>query len=111
MRLTARLAAFLILFTASAADAQTDPADQAFKSGDYATAYRLFLPQAEQGDPQAQMHIGWMYEQGRGVPQDYGKAYSWYTIAATQNNVVAQNNLNRWLWNYINGCIYYDLLF
>jgi len=33
---------------------------------------------AEQGDVHAQYHLGDMYENGRGVPQDYSEAVQWY---------------------------------
>jgi TPR repeat protein len=34
-----------------------------------------------------------MYENGRGVPQDYSEAARWYRIAAEQGVAYAQNNL------------------
>ena len=34
-----------------------------------------------------------MYEQGRGVPQDYTKAVEWYRKAAEQNEAAAQFSL------------------
>ena len=34
-----------------------------------------------------------MYEQGRGVPQDYAKAVEWYRKAAEQNEPAAQYSL------------------
>jgi TPR repeat protein len=34
-----------------------------------------------------------MYEDGKGVPQDYATAMGWYRKAAEQGNAVAQNNL------------------
>ena len=43
----------------------------AAQSGDYATALREWTPLAEQGHALAQSHLGWMYENGEGVPNDY----------------------------------------
>jgi TPR repeat protein len=37
--------------------------------GDYATAFREWLPLAEQGDALAQQYLGNMYATGRGVPE------------------------------------------
>lgn len=66
---------------------------QAALSGDYAEALAIFKPLAEKGNPGAQLQIGWMYNNGQGVPQDYAKALYWYRKAATQGIAVAQNNL------------------
>ena len=38
----------------------------AYQRGDYATALRLWHPLAEQGDAEAQFHLGVMYESGQG---------------------------------------------
>jgi TPR repeat protein len=51
---------------------------------DYATALRLFRSLAEQGDPTAQEHLGVMYENGQGLPQDYAEAVLWYRRAVGQ---------------------------
>jgi TPR repeat protein len=54
----------------------------AAERGDYATAYRLWRPLAEQGDAEAQYKLGTMYDIGHGVPQDYVEAHKWYSLAA-----------------------------
>jgi TPR repeat protein len=36
---------------------------------------------AEQGYPNAQHNIGYMYDTGEGVEQDYKEALKWYTLA------------------------------
>jgi len=48
---------------------------------------------AEQGDAQAQYNLGVMYDNGKGVPQDYIKAVQWYTKSAEQGFAVSQYNL------------------
>ncbi len=48
---------------------------------------------AEQGNADAQALLGEMYEQGRGVKQDYRQAIAWYTKAAEQGHTRAQVNL------------------
>jgi hypothetical protein len=45
---------------------------------------------AERGDPRAQTMIGFMYETGRGLPQDYMLAVAWYQRAAQQGYPRAQ---------------------
>lgn len=37
---------------------------------------------AEQGDAKAQNSLGFMYGNGRGVPQDYTESYVWSSLAA-----------------------------
>lgn len=49
--------------------------------------------QARQGDTDAQIRLGDLYAKGRGVPQDYTQARTWYEKAAAQGHPIAQNNL------------------
>ncbi|CBY81047.1 hypothetical protein AO053_09715 [Haemophilus influenzae biotype aegyptius] len=65
----------------------------AYEQSDYQTAFKLWLPLAEQGDAQAQGGLGMMYERGLGVKQDYFKAVNWYRKAAEQGDADAQLNL------------------
>jgi|GEM_PF-4776823 len=55
---------------------------------------------AEQADAEAQTNLGWMYEKGRGVPQDFAQAVACYRKAAEQGYARAQTNLG---WMYENG--------
>ena len=48
---------------------------------------------AEQGDATAQSNLGYMYYGGRGVPQNYIEAVTWYRLAAEQGFAHAQFNL------------------
>jgi TPR repeat protein len=48
---------------------------------------------AEAGDADAQLNLGWMYEKGKGVPEDDAEAVKWYRKAAEQGNAKAQYNL------------------
>jgi TPR repeat protein len=65
----------------------------AFQRGDYETALRLTRPFANQGHTAAQNVLGWMYDTGRGVPQNYAEAAKWYRLAAEQGNADAQYRL------------------
>ena len=49
--------------------------------------------QAEQGDAEAQYRLGFMYAEGRGVPQDDAEAVRWYRLAADQGDARAMSNL------------------
>ncbi len=56
-------------------------------------ALRENLLPAQQGDPQAQVFVGYLYETGQGVRQNYPKAAQWYWKAAEQGNSIAQYQL------------------
>ena len=45
---------------------------------------------AQRGDAEAQVSLGAMYDEGRGVPADEAEAARWYRLAAQQNNARAQ---------------------
>jgi TPR repeat protein len=70
-----------------------DDALSAYQSGDFDTAAKAFRKLAERGDVVAQYNLGTMYENGKGIPQDYAEAVRWYTRAAEQGNAGAQFNL------------------
>ena len=59
---------------------------------DYA-AVKWYRKAAEQGDAYAQGQLGWMYDSGQGIAQDYAEAVKWYHKAAEQGNAFAQRNL------------------
>ena len=65
----------------------------AYERGHYEIAMYDFEKRAVQGDPVAQFCLGYMYKQGKGVPLDLQKAIGWYTKAAEQDYVPAQNDL------------------
>ena len=62
----------------------------AYLTADYATAENLFQQAAEKGYADAQLYLGDMYYQGKGITQDYSKAANWYTKAAEQGYADAQ---------------------
>jgi len=66
---------------------------RAVNSGDYAAALKILKPLANDGNAVAENSVGWMYKEGKGVPQDYAQAIAWFSKAAAQGNVDAQNNL------------------
>jgi len=96
--------------TGAAADSFED-ALSALQRGDSALAAQLFRPLAEQGNPQAQINLGWIYEKGQGVKQSDQEAVKWYRKAAGQGNAegqvflgamyfkaVPQDNVRAYLW-------------
>jgi hypothetical protein len=60
---------------------------------DYATALKVWLPLAQEGDQVAQAYVGEIYEKGLGVQPDYARASEWYRKAAAQGYARAQVNL------------------
>ena len=66
---------------------------EATTRGDYQTAFKLWLPLAEQGEANAQYNLGLMYDKGQGVKQDDVEAVKWYRQAAEQGYAKAQYNL------------------
>jgi TPR repeat protein len=59
----------------------------------YATAMRAWYDLAEAGDAEAQNNIGYLYEEGLGVAQQYDVAMDWYRRAAESGSVEAEHNL------------------
>ncbi len=70
-----------------------DKATRAYDKGDYKTALREWQPRAEQGEAVPQYNLGLLYDNGQGVPQDYGIAAKWYKLSAEQGFAKAQFNL------------------
>jgi hypothetical protein len=68
-------------------------ANAAYKRGDFATAKQILQPLAERGEAGAQNGLGYMYEHGQGVPQNYAEALKWFRKAAEQGYAMGQNNL------------------
>ena len=65
----------------------------AYQRGDYATALKLWHLLAENGDADAQFHLGVMHESGQSVLRNDADAIKWYRQAAEQDDAVAQFNL------------------
>ena len=61
--------------------------------GDYQEASKWYRKAAEQGNSSAQVNLGAMYAEGRGVAQDFQEALAWYREAAQQGEAVACFNL------------------
>ena len=84
----------LLLSTGDFAQAQSlRQGISAFNRQDYARASQVFIPLAERGEASAQAYLGFMFETGRGVPQNYTEAAMWYRRAAEQGDSLAQYSL------------------
>ena len=73
---------------------------EAYARGDYGNALLEWWPLAIQGNADAQLYLGVMYQNGSGSPQDFAEAAKWYRLAADQGNAKAQFNLG---FMYDNG--------
>ena len=101
--LMALAAVVLLLSAAGFAQAQSlGQGVAAFKRQDYVAASRSFIPLAERGDASAQSYLGFMFETGRGVPQNYTEAAMWYRRAAEQGDslcaIFARPALRQGFW-------------
>lgn len=65
----------------------------AYARADFKSALAVWMPQAENGDPEAQTYVGEIHEKGLGTRASYELAAAWYKRAAAQNYSRAQINL------------------
>jgi S1-C subfamily serine protease len=66
---------------------------QAYQAGQYDAALNHWIPLADQGDTNAQLNVGLMYDIGKGVPEDPARAVRWYQQSAERGHAAAQFNL------------------
>lgn len=76
----------------------------AYNRKDYPTAVAEWAPLADAGNAAAQNNLGWLYENGWGVPRDYSRAYWLYQQSAAAGNAQANSNLGD-LYFYGNGVV------
>jgi uncharacterized protein len=55
-----------------------------------AASVRQTVALAQRGDPHAEAILGFMYANGRGVPQSYDVAVDWYVLSAEQGDPLGQ---------------------
>ena len=65
---------------------------EAAKQGDYKKAVKLYKKAAEQGNSEAQSHLGMMYLRGEHVLKDPNLAFYWLEKSAKQENAAGQFN-------------------
>lgn len=104
--LTTTLLSFSILgttqlaYATSAQETQFQQGLEAANKNDFETAFKLWLPLAEQGTVSAQFNLGNMYFNGQGVKQDYFEAVKWFRTAADQGDGFALGALG---FSYLSG--------
>ena len=65
----------------------------AYQAKDYKKALQILRPLAEQGNSQAQVMLGILYDNGQGVDKDPREAFKWYLKAAEQGMPVVQHDI------------------
>jgi TPR repeat protein len=65
----------------------------AYIAGDYETVHREWVILAQQGHAKSQSSLAVLYDDGKGVLQNYKTAVKWYRLAAEQGVINAQTNL------------------
>lgn len=83
-------ALFLPLWASSAAmAAPLDDGKAAYGQSDFPAAQKLLRPLADQGNPEAQLYIGLMYDNGQGVKKNHAEAMTWFRKAGANGNMRA----------------------
>jgi uncharacterized protein len=91
IRLFAGAVGLFALCCVTAAKADSASAGmRAFARHEYARAASLLVLEAERGSPVAQTYLGYLYQNGLGVPRDYVVAASWLHQAAEQGEPTGQ---------------------
>ena len=92
-RATLTASLMLVAIAGAAVAGPLEDGEAAYQREDYATAYRLLGPLADQGNAEAQDMLGTMYDHGEGVAKNYSDAVKWYHRAADQGSADAQSHL------------------
>lgn len=86
------LATALVPLISGPSFAEFDAGRDAFIRGDFAAAYREFLPPATAGDAKSSIGLGLLHARGLGVPKNMVQAHSWFDRAVrssgNKNSVV-----------------------
>ena len=77
-----------------------DSGVSAAQAGNYAVAYCIWKPLADQGHVEAQYRLGWLYAKGLGLAVDEASAINWWKQAGEQKHVDALFSLG---WAYEHG--------
>lgn len=69
------------------AEAIFQEAENYRRQENYIKAHELYMEAARQNHKEAQLKLGWMYEYGKGVPQDPAEAQRWYSEARINQKI------------------------
>ena len=62
---------------------------KAFNARQYAAAAKEWETAARAGDAKSAFRLGKLYQDGKGAPRDYAKAYFWFKVSEARGNVDA----------------------
>lgn len=89
-----RLFFYLLFFFSASLYAETyEEGKQAYLNQDYKRALEILKPLAENGNSQAQITLGLMYDYGHGVEKNAATSIKWYRMAAEQGVPVVQHDI------------------
>ena len=91
--LRAVLTLLLLLIIPRPALADFEAAEAAQKRGEYSEAYRACKSEADGGDAQCQNLVGYLFQEGLGVPANETEAIRWFSLAAKRGLAIAQCHL------------------
>ena len=83
----------VLLLSFQTAQASLSKGLAAAQAAEFATAYELWLPMAEQGDAVAQFNLGILHSKQLISQASPEEAVKWYLLAAAKGHVGAQFNL------------------
>ena len=89
------VAGFLAGAAPVSASADYESALEALGRKDIRAGVSALRAAAHDGDARAQNHLGMLFEDGRTVARDFGRAVFWYRMAAEQGDAQGQLNLGR----------------
>src|ERR1035441_10282117 len=61
---------------------------------DFGQAAKWYRRAADDGDALAQNHLGSLYAEGRGIPQDYTEAYFWLSLGSSSGRHSDTNGID-----------------
>lgn len=93
MNMSYVLLCLFFLFSTSIYAATYEEGKQAYLSQDYELALKILKPLAEEGNSQAQITLGLMYDYGHGVKKDAAESIKWYLMAAEQGVPLVQHDI------------------
>ena len=87
------LVCILLVIALFPARADFEKGVAAYQEGDFETAFAEFEKLANLGIVVAQTNLGYMYDEGRTVKQDFVESYKWFLLAAERGREGAEGHL------------------
>lgn len=91
---------FLLFFSLNTFSKTLEDGENEYNNKRYESAFQIWKPLAESGNPFAQTYLCILYENAQGVTKDYAKAIYWCKLGAEKNISAALFSLGNF---YTNG--------